>query len=84
MASGEGRKNGAHKGENLFRAGDVGPQWPLWLPSLLLSLRQTEINNKRHHHEEGCLERCRRTELFARRTMMISQPSMILTSMGQS
>lgn len=53
-------------------------------PVGLLSLRQTEINNKRHHHEEGCLERCRRTELFARRTMMISQPSMILTSMGQS
>lgn len=44
MASGEGRKNGAHKGENLFRAGDVGPQWPLWLPSRFII---TETNRNK-------------------------------------
>lgn len=43
--SGEGRGHGAHKGQNLFRAGEVRVSMASAAPVGFLSLRQTEIRD---------------------------------------
>ena len=42
---GQGGRHGAHKGKNLFRAGEVGVPMASVAPVGFLSLRQTEIRD---------------------------------------